>query len=147
MPIVYKLINPITNNPYYVGFTTQPIKYRLVQHLYKRKYETTKSLISTGNMPIIEIIVQGDTVTLSDEKYWIKELSKIYKLENNRKNSDGNDIETARNIIKTLKVGKSINVKVASLTNFRSYLSYLNTENKLFNTKKVHNEVFVFRLN
>ena len=57
MPIVYKLINPITNNPYYVGFTTQPIKYRLVQHLYKRKYETTKSLISTGNMPIIEIIV------------------------------------------------------------------------------------------
>ena len=98
-------------------------------------------------MPIIEIIVQGDTVTLSDEKYWIKELSKIYKLENNRKNSDGNDIETARSIIKTLKVGKSINVKVASLTNFRSYLSYLNTEKKRFNTINTGNEVFVMRLN
>lgn len=57
------------------------------------------------------------------------------------------DIETARNIIKTLKVGKSINVKVASLTNFRSYLSYLNTENKKFNTINTGNEVFVMRLN
>ncbi len=56
------------------------------------------------------------------------------------------DIQTARNIIKTLKVGKSIRVKVESLTNFRCYLSYLNTENHVFTTKKMADEVFVIRL-
>ena len=74
MPTIYKLINPLTDKTYYVGFTTKTITERLVYHLINPISKSTIDLIAAGLKPIIEVIEEGDNVTTETEKYWIKRL-------------------------------------------------------------------------
>jgi len=74
MPTVYKLISPITKQPYYVGFTIQDINVRLIGHLYQPT-NTTKKLMSIGLIPDIQAIESGEDITKQNEKEWIRKLS------------------------------------------------------------------------
>ena len=83
MATVYKLISPIDNSIYYVGYTEKPLSVRLVQHLSKPIHPTTIALISVDKIPIIDIIVSGDNISKIDETFYIKKLfSEGHKLEN-----------------------------------------------------------------
>lgn len=75
MPIVYKLISPLTQKTYYVGFTEKSLTERLIGHMVLPKSKTTKDLIDIGLVPIIELIEEGENVTKETEMYWIKKLS------------------------------------------------------------------------
>lgn len=82
MPTIYKLINPLTNSPYYVGYTTKDAKIRLMGHLVQPT-ATTKYLIECGHKPLMEVIESGDYVTKETETHWIKLLHlKGYSLDN-----------------------------------------------------------------
>jgi len=84
MPTVYKLINPVNETIYYVGYTTKAINIRLLGHMtHSKKLPTTELLLNSGLTPIIEIIEEGKNVTMETENYWIKKLkSEGYTLEN-----------------------------------------------------------------
>ena len=45
MPTIYKLINPLNNEVYYIGYTERNIEDRLKDHLQTPKHETTRNLI------------------------------------------------------------------------------------------------------
>jgi hypothetical protein len=84
MPTVYKLINPLTEQIYYVGYTTKHITVRLMGHLAINKQLPTTQLLQKKNiLPIIQVIEEGDGVTMQTENYWIKKLKdEGHKLEN-----------------------------------------------------------------
>jgi hypothetical protein len=75
MPIVYKLINPVNDTIYYVGFTTQTLQQRLIGHLVNQNQKTTKDLVSSGLKPKIECIEEGEGVSMENEMYWIQRLT------------------------------------------------------------------------
>lgn len=75
MPIVYKLIHPITMDVYYVGYTEKPLQERLLGHITTKKSKTTKDLVDNGLLPIIKEIESGDGVTKETETYWIQRLT------------------------------------------------------------------------
>lgn len=90
MAIVYKLINPINDVVYYVGFTKLNLLTRLGGHIREGKHPTTKMLIEREMMPSIEILEEGENVTTQTEKYWIKKLSdEGHPLENSVGYRDG----------------------------------------------------------
>jgi len=83
MPTIYKLINPLTNEVYYIGYTERKIEERLKDHLRTPKHETTKTLIKGCYSPIIEQVETGEHITKSDELRIIKQYHKDgHKLEN-----------------------------------------------------------------
>lgn len=74
MNTVYSLSNPLNNNVYYVGFTTKGVIERLRWHLAVNPLPTTKFLLGKGYTPVIDILEQGDNVTIDNEKKWIQKL-------------------------------------------------------------------------
>lgn len=83
MPIVYKLINPINNKIYYVGYTERKLSERLFDHLQSDPQQTTKKLLKAKLQPIMEVIEEGENVTKHTETFWIKRLhSEGIELEN-----------------------------------------------------------------
>ena len=117
MPIVYKLVNPLTKEPYYVGYTVRPLIERFMQHLASPKQKTTIELLNVDILPVIEIIVEGETVDKSTELYWIQKVAKYYKLENtdglvnyqNRKHL----FELSENVINGIEMSEEDRRKIA----------------------------------
>ncbi len=83
MPTIYKLINPINREIYYVGYTERSAKARLEDHINGPGHETSKVLKKAKIKPIVEILETGEHVTIDTELLWIKKLyQEGHKLEN-----------------------------------------------------------------
>lgn len=83
MPVVYSLTNPLTNKPYYVGFTKLTPTKRLLGHIIQTLHPTTKMLVDNSLVPIINILEEGESVTQATETYYInKYINDGFELEN-----------------------------------------------------------------
>lgn len=88
--IIYCLKNPIDRNRiFYVGRTTQPLKFRLYGHISRpsncRMREILKSINQAGRKPSIHLleVCEGYLVPMLMERYWVKHYNKReYKLAN-----------------------------------------------------------------
>ena len=89
---IYSLICPLTNEPKYVGLTTQTLKKRLYKHLYEIDLHTNKKnswflklrkLNLLGDIKIVLIEESNIDIINDREVYWISEYkAKGYKLTN-----------------------------------------------------------------
>ena len=114
MAIVYKLINPIDNIIYYVGFTTKELSVRYNGHL-RQPLPTTKIILDMGKKPIIGIIEEGDHVNIEIEKYYIK---KIFE--------DGCPLENKDGLINSQSWRDDLNLTINDI----EILTTLKTEDK-----------------
>lgn len=68
---IYKLVNPISNEPFYIGQTTQSLETRLSFHLLRHSNKANKiifdELASLGEIPRIELV--EEVVTDTDSRY------------------------------------------------------------------------------
>lgn len=73
---IYRLLNPITNETFYVGATYSPTE-RLKQHISNRKNNKTigrviENIISDAALPILEVIeIAEDCDVQKRENFWI----------------------------------------------------------------------------
>lgn len=100
MEKIYKLIDPITLDVKYIGYTKNPIKKRLKNHIrdsinnnrsYKQKW--IRSLLKEGKLPIIKVVkyIRKDEDWEYYEKYYISKYREKMgsKLTNGTEGGDG----------------------------------------------------------
>lgn len=96
--LIYKLIDPITNEIRYIGKTKNNLQKRLYEHLTKRnllskthKNNWIKSLLYKNIKPIIELVEIVDEINWKEKEiFYIKELKeKGVKLTNTTEGGDG----------------------------------------------------------
>jgi len=85
--LIYKLIDPFTNEVRYIGVTSRSLRERLWQHVYEAKKQKGKntykknwilSIINKNSKPIIELIEETDFNNYEKrEIYWINQYNNL----------------------------------------------------------------------
>ena len=108
---IYKLINPDTNEPFYVGQTLS-LEKRLYQHINESSTNPNnvliiKALKKNGLEPVMKIIeiVVGKNANRIEE-FWIRELSRTHKLTNRPLKNDYTQRNKKKQYLFTVKCSK-----------------------------------------